>query len=102
MWKGAGLFSRGGRHNPFFVVFIIVGIMALLILPWIRQRDRELPKVLTSKQVTGTAFVVIGLAIALKVGVDLFWGKVPEYSFLLFGLAAMVILFFLPLFRTWK
>jgi hypothetical protein len=29
--------------------------------------------------------------------VDAFWGKVPEYSFLLMGLGAMVVLFFLPL-----
>jgi hypothetical protein len=101
--KAAGLFTPGSKRNYPVLVLAAAVLIAVFIYPWVRQgQDKKLPNVLTSKQVTGTAFVLIGLALAVKIAVDAFWGKVPEYSFLLMGLGAMVVLFLLPLARSRK
>ncbi|MGA2834579.1 MAG: hypothetical protein ABSE55_16040 [Terracidiphilus sp.] len=96
--KASGLFGSGAKLNIPVLVLVVAALMVLFVHPWIRQgQDKKFPNVLTSRRVTGTAFVLIGLALGVKMAVDAFWGKVPEYSFLLMGLGAMVVLFFLPL-----
>ncbi len=98
--KWAGLFTPGAKRNYPVLALAAAVLIALFMHPWIRRgQDEKLPSALTSKRITLSAIMVIGLALAVKIAVDAFWGKVPEYSFLLMGLGAMVILFLLPLAR---
>ena len=98
--KASGLFGSGAKLNIPVLVLVVAALMVLFVHPWIRQeQDNKAQSALTSKQVTVSAVVVIGLALAVKMAVDAFWGKVPEYRFLLMGSGAMVVLFLLPLAR---
>lgn len=101
--KASGLFGSGTRLNIPILVLVVAVLLMLFVHPSIRYgENKKPPNMLTSRQITGTAFVLIGLALAVKITVDAFWGKVPEYSFLFMGLGAMVVLFLLPLAKARK
>ncbi|MGA2351723.1 MAG: hypothetical protein ABSF70_14915 [Terracidiphilus sp.] len=101
--KASGLFGSGTKQNIPALALAVAVLLVLFVHPWFKLgQDQGLPQVLTSKQVALSAIVVIGLALAVKIAVDAFWGKVPEYSFLLMGLGAIVVLFLLPLTRSRK
>jgi len=103
MGKASGLFGSGAKLSIPVLALVVAVLLVIFVLPWVRQgQNMKLPSILTSKQATLSAIVVIGLAIAIYITVDAFWGKVPEYSFLLMGLGAMIVLFLLPLARSRK